>query len=105
MFINLSLNKKLLDHYLLTNSSDLQILPSYTNDINNSNNQSQQGFLSPSQSTMVPQQQNVSTPNNNSPNTSICSTTSPTHCSSFAMKQQAKLAGSPTFRYYYSSII
>jgi hypothetical protein len=93
---NLSLNKKLLDHYLLTNPSDLQILLSYTND---SNIQSQQGF-SPTRST----------PNDNSPNTPNCSInlnqsiTSPTHCGSLIMKQQVKLAGSNMFRHY-SSII
>jgi len=101
------LNKKLLDQYLLTNSSDLQIIPNNINDITNSNILSQQSFLSPTQST----------PNNdsrllsiNSPNTSICSTNinqsaiSPTHCGSFAMKQLFKLAGSNMHRYY-SSII
>jgi hypothetical protein len=110
---NLLLNKKLLDHYLFTNLSDLQILPTYNNDLNNSN----MGFLSPTHSINVPQHHNISTPNNNSrmllvnsPNTPVCSInlsqsiTSPAHCGSFAMKQQVKLAGSNMFRYY-SSII
>ncbi len=68
-------------------------------------------------STIVPQQFNISTPNNNSrmllihtPNTPVCSINinqsiiSPTHCSSLALKQQVKLAGSNMFRHY-SSII
>ncbi|CAF4391931.1 unnamed protein product, partial [Adineta steineri] len=46
---NLLLNKKLLDHYLFSNSYDVQMLP---NDI-----QFQQGFLSPLQSILVPQEQ------------------------------------------------
>ncbi|CAF1317303.1 unnamed protein product [Adineta steineri] len=106
---NSLLNKKLLDHYLFSNSYDVQMLP---NDI-----QFQQGFLSPLQSILVPQEQNLSTPNNhsrilliNSPNTPICCTNmnnqtliSPGHCGSFAMKQ-IKLTGSNMFRHY-SSII
>lgn len=107
---NVLLNRKLLDHYLLTTSSDFQTLP---NDLNNSTIQSQQGILSP----IVPQQLHISTPNDSSsrilvhtPNTPACSInlnqviTSPTHCSSLAMKQQVKLAGSNMFRHY-SSII
>ncbi len=105
---NVLLNRKLLDHYLLTTSSDLQTLP---NDLNNSTMQSQQGILSP----IVPQQLHLSTPNDSSSrillvHTPACSInlnqviTSPTHCSSLAMKQQVKLAGSNMFRHY-SSII
>jgi hypothetical protein len=106
---NLLLNKKLLDHYLLTNSLDLQQLPIYSNDMNNSNIQFQQGFLSPTQSILVPQQQNLSTPNEHS-RISLVNTPgnqsilSPVHCGSLAMKQQVKLAGSHMFRHY-SSII
>ncbi|CAF1436172.1 unnamed protein product [Adineta ricciae] len=100
---NIVLNKKLLDHYLLTNAIDLQILPI---DFNNSNFPSQQAFLSPNQSLLVPQQQNMSTPNDpsrvliiHSPKTPICcanlnqTITSP---SSLALKQQLKLADQRT---------
>ncbi|CAF5162729.1 unnamed protein product, partial [Rotaria sp. Silwood1] len=52
---NLMLNKKLLSHYLLTNSSDLQTLPTSLNDTNNTSIQYQPLFVSPTQSTVVPQ--------------------------------------------------
>ncbi|MCC7159888.1 MAG: hypothetical protein IT281_10170 [Ignavibacteria bacterium] len=107
---NLLLNKKLLDQYILTNTSDLQTLPLYSTDINNSDIRSN----SPTQSTLVPQYQYTLTPTNNSRvilvNSPGCSThlnqsvTSPVSCSTLAMKQQVKLAGSVMFRYY-SSII
>ncbi|UJR09657.1 hypothetical protein I4U23_013891 [Adineta vaga] len=108
---NFLLNKKLLDHYFLTNAIDLQILPT---DINNSNLQFQSSFVSPTQSLLVPQQQSVSTPNDHSRILSIHSPKTPIYCSnfnpimtspsSFALKQQCKLAGSNMFRHY-SSII
>ena len=108
---NIVLNRKLLDHYFLTNTSDLQILPV---DINHSGFQSQSSFLSPTQSLIVPQQHGISTPNDHSrillihsPNTPRCCTNlSQTANSpgSHALKQQIKLAGSNMFRYY-SSII
>ncbi|CAM4795146.1 unnamed protein product [Rotaria magnacalcarata] len=107
---NLLLNKKLLDQYILTNTSDLQTLPLYSTDINNSGIRSN----SPTQSILVPQYQYTLTPTNNSrvilvnsPGFSTNlnqSVTSPVSCSTLAMKQQAKLAGSVMFRYY-SSII
>jgi hypothetical protein len=86
---NVTLNKKLLDHYLLTNSSDI-----------NDNIQFQQGFLSPTQSTSNDNSRLLSI---NSPNIDQ-SAISPTHCGSFAIKQQVKLAGSNMHRFY-SSII
>jgi hypothetical protein len=111
------LNKKLLSHYLLTNSSDLQTLPT---GINDTSFQGQQLFVSPTQSTLVPQHQYASTPNDNSRvlliNTSTISpysTTStnlnqsfasPMRGGSLATKQQPKLVGSNMFRHY-SSII
>jgi wee1-like protein kinase len=117
---NLILNKKLLSHYLLTNSSDLQTLPT---SINDTSIQCQQLFVSPTQSTLVPQHQYSSTPNDNSrillintSNTSIYSTTtpstnlnqsfaSPVRGGSLATKQQQmKSVGSNMFRHY-SSII
>jgi hypothetical protein len=114
------LNKKLLSHYLLTNSSDLQILPTSINDTNNTSIQGQQLFVSPTQSTLVPQHQYASTPNDNSrvllintsntPAYSITATnlnqsfTSPARGGSLAMKQQTRLVGSNTCRHY-SSII
>jgi wee1-like protein kinase len=119
---NLILNKKLLSHYLLTNSSDLQTLPTGINDTHNTSIQCQQIFVSPTQSTLVPQHQYASTPNDNSrvllintSNTSAYSTTtpstnlnqsfgSPVRGGSLATKQQTKLVGSNMFRHY-SSII
>jgi hypothetical protein len=104
------LNKKLLSHYLLTNSSDLQTLPT---GINDTSIQSQQIFVSPTQSTIVPQHQYASTPNdtsrilliNTSPSTNFNqSFASPARGGSLAMKQQPKLVGSNMFRHY-SSII
>lgn len=104
------MNRKLLDHYLLTTGSDLQILP----DLNCNPLSLQPAILSPIQSTHLPSQQ--STPNNNSrillahtPTTPACSInssliTSPTPCAALVLKQQVKLAGSNMFRYY-SSII
>jgi hypothetical protein len=91
---------------LLTNSSDLQTLPTHIHDMNNSNLPYQQIFISP---TILSQYQIAPSPNDNSRvlsiNTLTCSTNiSPVHCASFAMKQQVKLAGSNMFRYY-SSII
>jgi hypothetical protein len=113
---NLMLNKKLLSHYLLTNSSDLQTLPIGINDTINTSIQ----FVSPTQSTVVPQHQYASTPNDNSRilliNTSACSTTtttstnlnqsfaSPVRGGSLVTKQQTKLVGSNMLRHY-SSII
>jgi hypothetical protein len=55
--------KKLLPHYLLTNSSDLQTLPT---GINDTSIQSQQIFVSPTQSNIVPQHQYASAPNDTS---------------------------------------
>ncbi|CAF3716584.1 unnamed protein product [Rotaria sordida] len=119
---NLMLNKKLLSHYLLTNSSDLQILPTSINDTNNTSIQCQPLFVSPTQSTIVPQHhQYASTPNDNSrkllintANTPLYSITtstninqsfeSPVRGGSLAMKQQTKPIGSHMFRHY-SSII
>jgi hypothetical protein len=116
------LNKKLLSHYLLTNSSDLQTLPTGINDTNNTSFQCQQIFVSPTQSTIVPQHQYASTPNDTSRvlliNTSITpaysmttpstnlnqSFASPARGGSLAMKQQTKFVGSNMFRHY-SSII
>ncbi|CAF0780950.1 unnamed protein product [Adineta ricciae] len=113
---NLMLNKKLLSHYLLTNSSDLQTLPT---GINDSNLPCQQLLISPTQSTVVPQHQYASTPNDTSRilliNTSNYSTTtpstnlnqsiaSPVRGGSLAMKQQTKPVGTNMFRHY-SSII
>ena len=109
---NVLLNRKLLNHYLLTTGSDLQILP----DLNCNPLSLQPSILSPIYSTHLPSQQ--STPNDNSrillahtPTTPACSITinssliiSPTPCAAFAFKQQVKLAGSNMFRYY-SSII
>lgn len=109
---NVLLNRKLLDQYLLTTGSDLQILP----DLNCNPLSFQLAILSPNHSTHLPSQQ--STPNDNSrmllahtPTTPACSMTinpslftSPTPCAAFALKQQVKLAGSNMFRYY-SSII
>ena len=110
------LNKKLLSHYLLTNSSDLQTLPT---GINDSNLPCQQLLISPTQSTVVPQHQYASTPNDTSRvlliNTSNYSTTtpstnlnqsmvSPVRGGSLAMKQQPKPIGTNMFRHY-SSII
>jgi len=57
------LNKKLLGDYLSTNSSDLQTLPT---GINDTSIQSQQRFVSPTQSTIVPQHQYASAPNDTS---------------------------------------
>ncbi|CAF3727822.1 unnamed protein product [Rotaria sp. Silwood1] len=103
---NLLLNRKLFNQFLLTNTSDLQILPTYNNDINNSDLQLQQNFHSPTQLT----------PNNNNNsrillvNTPGCSTninqsiTSPISCSTLTMKQQVKLSGTNMGRCY-SSII
>lgn len=117
------LNKKLLSHYLLTNSSDLQTLPTGINDTNNTSIQCQQLLISPTQSTLVPQHQYSSTPNDhsrilliNTSNTSSYSTTttsstnfnqsfaSPARGGSLATKQQTKLVGTNMFRHY-SSII
>ena len=108
---NLMLNKKLLSHYLLTTSSDLQTLPTSMNDTNLS---CQQMFHSPTQSTLVPQHQYASTPNDTSRilliNTSTTSTNlnqsfaSPARGGSLATKQQTKFVGSNMFRHY-SSII
>jgi hypothetical protein len=116
------LNKKLLSHYLLTNSSDLQTLPTGINDTNNTSMQCQQFLISPTQSTLVPQHHYASTPNDNSrvllintSNTSGYSTTttstnlnqsftSPARGGSLAMKQPTKFVGSNMFRHY-SSII
>ena len=99
------------------NISDHQTLPIHTHDANYSDIHSQQ-VLSPLQATIVAQQQEISTPNNNArivlfntPKTSICPTngnqsiTSPMPCATHTMKQQSKLAGSNLFRCYYSSII
>ncbi|CAF3977719.1 unnamed protein product [Rotaria sp. Silwood2] len=112
---NLLLNKKLLGQYLITNTSDLQTLPTYNNDMNNSDIQLQQSFHSPKQSIIVPQHQHILTPNNNSRillvNTPGCSTSinqsiaSPVPCSTIAMKQQVKFAGSSSFRNCYSNLI
>lgn len=93
---NLLLNKKLLDQYILTNSSDIQILTNnnYLQDI------SLQQTFSPIQLTL-----NDISPN--TPNSSINfnqSISSPINCGLLAIKQQVKLAGSNMFRYY-SSII
>jgi len=115
------LNKKLLSHYLLTNSSDLQTLPTGINDTNNNTSiQCQQVFVSPTQSTLVPQHQYASTPNDNSTvsliNTSYTSTTtstnlnqsfasSPIRGGSLAIKQQNKLVGGSNMYRHYSSII
>lgn len=84
-------------------------MPLYSNDVNPNDIRSH----SPIQSITVPQQY-ILTPNNNSRtllvNTPGCSTNlnqsigSPVSCSTLAMKQQVKLAGSNMFRYY-SSII
>lgn len=121
---NLMLNKKLLSHYLLTTSSDLQTLPTGINDTNNTSIQCQQLLISPTQSTLVPQHQYSSTPNDHSRvlliNTSNYSTTtssnnfnqsfaSPARGGSLATKTQqqqpsTKLTGSNMFRHY-SSII
>ncbi|CAF2399583.1 unnamed protein product [Rotaria sp. Silwood2] len=119
---NLMLNKKLLSHYLLTNSSDLQTLPTSINDTNNTSIQCQPLFVSPTQSTIVPQHQYASTPNDNSrkllintsntPAYSITASTinmnqsfaSPVRGGSLTMKQQPKLVGSNMLRHY-SSII
>jgi hypothetical protein len=113
------LNKKLLSHYLLTNSSDLQTLPTGIHDTNNTSIQCQQLLVSPTQSTLVPQHQYASTPNDMSRvlliNTSGYSTTtpstnlnqsftSPVRGGSLAMKQPTKFVGSNMFRHY-SSII
>lgn len=108
---NLLLNKRLLDQYLLTGTSDLQILPV---DMSQSSLQSQGSFLSPTQSLLVPQQHSVHTPNDHSrvllvhsPNTPSYGTNLNATMSSpgsLALKQQVKLAGSNMFRYY-SSII
>jgi hypothetical protein len=113
------LNKKLLSHYLLTNSSDLQTLPTGTND---TSIHCQQLFVSPTQSTLVPQHQYASTPNDtsrvlliNTSNMSGYSTTtpstnfnqsfaSPIRGGSLVTKQQTKFVGSNMFRHY-SSII
>ncbi|CAF1276000.1 unnamed protein product [Adineta steineri] len=120
---NLMLNKKLLSHYLLTNSSDLQTLPTGINDTNNTSIQCQQIFVSPTQSTIVPQHQYASTPNDtsrvlliNTSNLSSYSTTtpstnlnqsfaSPVRGGSLAMKQQTKLIGGSNMFRHYSSII
>ncbi|CAF0812390.1 unnamed protein product [Rotaria sp. Silwood1] len=120
---NLMLNKKLLSHYLLTNSSDLQTLPTSLNDTNNTSIQYQPLFVSPTQSTVVPQHhQYASTPNDNSrkllintsntPAYSITTSTtnmnqsftSPARGGSLAIKQQTKSVGSNLHRHY-SSII
>ncbi|CAF0917640.1 unnamed protein product [Rotaria sordida] len=105
---NLLLNRKLLDQYILTNTSDLQTLPVY-NDINNSDIQLQQNFHSP-----IPQY--TLTPNNNSRilliNTPGCSTNinqsiaSPISCSTLTIKQQqSKSTSSSPLRQCYSSVI
>lgn len=113
------LNKKLLSHYLLTNSSDLQTLPTGMND---TSIQYPQSYPSPTQSTLVPQHQYASTPNENSrvllintSNTSAYSTitpslnlnqsfASPARGGSLATKQPTKIIGSNMLRHY-SSII
>ena len=109
------LNKKLLSHYLQTNSSDLQALPTGINDTANTSVQ----FVSPTQSTLVPQHQYASTPNDHSRvlliNTSVCPTSTPTknlnqslaspvRGGSLATKQQMKIVGTNMLRHY-SSII
>ena len=115
------LNKKLLGHYLLTNSSDLQILPTHNNDTTNSSIHGQQLFVSPTQSTIVPQHHYVSTPNDNSRvlliNTSNTpayllttstnanqSCVSPARVGSVGMSRQMKPIGFNMIRHY-SSII
>ena len=113
---NLVLNKKLLGHYLLTNSSDLQTLPTGINDTTMSTIPCQQLFVSPTQSNLVPQHHYASTPNDQSRILLIntCTTTpasnlnqsfvSPARGNSMTMKQQTKFVGSNMFRHY-SSII
>lgn len=117
---NVMLNKKLLGHYLLTNPSDLQTLPISVNDINNTSVPCQPLFVSPTQSTLVPQHQYSSTPNDYSRKLLINTSTTPTHTTttqsmnqsfvsplrggSLATKQPAKAAGSNMLRHY-SSII
>jgi len=123
---NLMLNKKLLGHYLLTNSSDLQTLPTGIHDLSTNSFQCQPMFVSPTQSNTVPQHPHASTPNDasrilliNTSNTSGCSISTTTYLNnqSFAspvrggslvnvstMKQPSKLVGSNIFRHY-SSII
>lgn len=112
------LNKKLLGHYLLTNSSDLQTLPISVNDTNNTSIQCQPLFVSPTSSTTVPQHQYASTPNDLSRRLLINTSTTPAHSTtianqsfaspvrggSLAMKQPTKPAGSNMLRHY-SSII
>lgn len=110
---NLMLNKKLLSHYLLTNTSDLQALPI---GINDTSVHCPQLLVSPTQSTVVPQHQYASTPNDTSRvlliNTSVAtppthlnqSFASPARAGSLAMKQQMKPVGSNMLRHY-SSII
>ncbi|CAF3333080.1 unnamed protein product [Rotaria socialis] len=115
---NLMLNKKLLSHYLLTNSSDLQTLPLSVNDTNNTSLQCQPLFVSPTQST-VPQLQYASTPNDYSRKLLINTSTTPSHVTaanmnqsfasplrggSLATKQSTKPVGSNMLRHY-SSII
>ena len=119
---NLMLNKKLLGHYLLTNSSDLQTLPTSAHETTHYSMPCQQLFVSPTQSNLVPQHQYASTPNdhsrilliNTTPSTSTKtmttnmnqSLTSPTRTgNSLAMKQQTKCIGGSNMLRHYSSII
>jgi len=105
---NLILNKKLLSHCLLTNSADLQTLPTSLDDQVNT---SQQMLHSPT--TIVPQHQFASTPNDTSRKLLINTTSStnlnqsfasPARGGSLATKQTSKPVGTNMFRHY-SSII
>lgn len=112
---NLMLNKKLLGHYLLTNSSDLQTLPTSINDTTHHGMPCQQIFASPTQSNLVPQHHYASTPNDHSrvlmintastPSTNLNqSFASPARTGSLAMKPPTKVVGANMLRHY-SSII